>query len=191
MLQKHVQELQRDWEQSLRNYLKLVDPYNHLKHDSGPIDELNELMPFGESIENALLASLRELGVAAPRNASFSLWLGCRGSTTAMHVDDQPFNLLVVLQGAKRLVVVDDALASFHCRRPLLNPRACWTGIDILGRPPPRIAGLKEITLRAGEALLIPEMHWHSVENLEPTIAVGINEMADECMGSRFASLRP
>jgi hypothetical protein len=45
-------------------------------------------------------------------------------------------------------------------------------GVDILTAPP---AHARELILRSGEALVIPQMYWHAVENLEPTIAVGVN----------------
>ena len=96
---------------------------------------------------------------------------------------------LPVLRGAKRVVMIDPSASTFRCRRPKGNPHACWSGVDVLGQPPPNIPGLSEHILRDGEALIIPEMHWHSVENLEPTIAVGLNEIND-CTGARFAKLR-
>jgi len=180
------------------NYLKLVDPYEHMRRNTGPVEGLDDLLPFGEALINVMRASLRSVGIEPPGKLAFSLWLGCKGSTTALHVDDQRFNVLLVLRGAKRIVTIDDADTSFQCYKPAHNRKACWAGVDVLSLPPPAgIAGLREVTLRAGEALLIPENTWHSVENLEPTIAVGINEVSgdvrgmEDCEGARFARLRP
>lgn len=50
---------------------------------------------------------------------------------------------------------------------------SCWSGVDILSRPLP--AHATEVVIRAGEALVIPEHYWHAAENLEATIAVGMN----------------
>jgi hypothetical protein len=51
---------------------------------------------------------------------------------------------------------------------------SCWSGVDILTAPPPAAT---EVVLRAGDALVIPEHYWHAAENLEPTIAVGMNSL--------------
>ena len=59
---------------------------------------------------------------------------------------------------------------SYH---PLAQADSCWTGIDILTSPP---SHAHEVILRAGQAVVIPTHYWHAVENLEPTVAVGINE---------------
>jgi hypothetical protein len=84
-------------------------------------------------------------------------------------------------------VLVDPERQSFLCEKPRLSPFACWAGIDVLSGPAPAFA--QEVILRSNEAILLPEMWWHAVENLEPTIAVGLNEM-QFCTGSRFAQLR-
>lgn len=77
-----------------------------------------------------------------------------------------------MLRGRKRVVLIDPAFP-YECRRPPSNPNACWTEVDILTKPPPHA---QELILGPGEAVVIPNMHWHAVENLEPTLAVGINE---------------
>ena len=125
------------------NYLKLVDPLHHLRFNTGPINGLEQLMPFGESVVNALRASLHAKGIDAPANVTYSLWLGGRGSTTAMHVDDQSFNVLLVLRGRKRVVTVDgaeiprakdgDELRVPELVRPLHQGRRCGDA-DLYGR---------------------------------------------------------
>lgn len=118
------------------------------------------------------------------------------------------------------MVLVNPDAQEFACDRPRNNPAACWAtcwgiepkriivqlaimthslsaqpilslaqaGIDVLSGPPPPFA--HEVVLRRGDAILLPDMYWHAVENLEPTIAVGLNEQP-ACTGARFSTLRP
>jgi hypothetical protein len=137
--------------------------------------------------DNWLMRPLRSLGVLVEKeirdaltrrhlhlsgNVHWSLWVGAQGSVTSMHFDDQEFNCLLVLQGRKRVVLIDRAFV-YDCTRPESNTGACWTGLDILTAPPPHA---QELVLYPGEAVIIPNGQWHAVENLEATIAVGINE---------------
>lgn len=95
----------------------------------------------------------------------------------------------MVLEGIKRVVLLDPDVANFTCTRPTRT--ACWTGVDILWSPPAQVTGhLLEVILRPGEALFIPEMWWHAVENLTPVVAVGLNNLRP-CTGERFAKLQP
>jgi len=172
----------------LHNYLKVLD-----RPTSDQLDEigLSMLLPLGRSIERELRRSLNENifpPIAAPENAGWSLWIGANGSTTSLHVDDHRFNVLVVLQGAKRFVLVRPEDHQFACERPPRNPNACWAGVDVLTGAPPSYA--HEVIVRPGEGILLSEMIWHAVQNLGPTVAVGLNEHP-ECTGSRFAALRP
>ena len=82
--------------------------------------------------------------------------------------------LLCQVRGAKRVVLIDPAY-EYACTQPESNLGACWSGIDILTDPPPHA---RTIILRRGDALLIPKAYWHAVENLEPTLAVGMNDYA-------------
>ena len=133
---------------------------------------MRQFMPLGVMIEAELEGALRRRRIALPEHIHWSFWLGAKGSTTSMHFDEQSFNCLLVLKGRKRVVLLDPAF-EYECRRPPSNPGACWTGVDLLTAPPPEA---QELVLSEGEALLIPDKHWHAVENLEPTLAVGINE---------------
>ena len=74
--------------------------------------------------------------------------------------------------------------------------RPCETAFDLFGRlsRPPRQSGgaaaelPHQVVLHAGEALVLPPSQWHAVENLEPTIAFGINEDAS-CSLREYARL--
>ena len=138
----------------------------------------------GQLIERELRAALRKAGIWHPENLSWSLWVGAKGSATAMHVDDHSFNMLYVVSGLKRLVLIDDT-HWFECAEPRQSPTACWVQRDILAKPPPYA---REVLLSAGQAFVLPAAHWHAVDNLEPTIAFGINEDAS-CSLRKYARL--
>ena len=96
-----------------------------------------------------------------------------------MHIDYQSFNILYVVTGVKRLVLIDPAFIAVHSTTasPPLGHRLVLSE-DVLSRRPPSHA--KEVWLREGEALVIPEHYWHAAENLEPTIAIGLNALPTE-----------
>ena len=138
----------------------------------------------GHIIETELRAALVQAGIWHPQSLSWSLWIGAKGSATAMHVDDHAFNVLYVVRGLKRLVLVDDT-HPFECTEPEQSPTACWVERDILAAPPPYA---REVVIGTGQAFVLPPAHWHAVENLEPTIAFGVNEDTD-CSLRRYARL--
>ena len=170
----------------LHNYLKVLD-----RPTLRQLDEvgLGPLLSLGRQIEETLRAALRRHAqIEPPEEAGWSLWIGSNGSTTSLHVDDQRFNVLLVLEGAKRFVLIPPNAREFECERPPRNPGACWAGVDVLSGALPSYA--QQVIVRKGEAILLSEMYWHAVANLGPTIAVGMNEHP-ACTGRRFAALRP
>lgn len=120
-------------------------------------------------IETELRAALDAQSVRVPANVRWTLWLGGRGSTTSLHVDDQTFNVLYVLRGAKRVVLIDPAY-EYSCTvpsgTPSSQPGACWAGVDVLSDTP---SHARVVVLRRGEALVIPRLC--ATQNLEPTTA--------------------
>ena len=155
------------------NYVKLV-AFNEDKPKFNAI---------GKLATAALSEALRRRRVRhpPPHHTTWSLWLGAAASTTAMHIDYQSFNILYVVTGVKRLVLIDPAFHYPCTQRPRVRRwdiASCWSGVDVLSRRPPSHA--KEVWLRAGDALVIPEHYWHAAENLEPTIAIGLNALPTE-----------
>ena len=146
-----------------QNYVKLVDD-NPLQR---PLDGA------GSIVEAELRAALARRGVVHARSLHWSLWAGANGSVTSMHKDYQRFTLLHVVDGGKRVVLIDPAF-EFPCvEQPRDEPVSCWTHLDILGTPPP----YAHVThVRPGQTLVIPTGYWHAVENLGPTLAWGLNE---------------
>lgn len=130
----------------------------------------------GERVQAELAAALERQKVwhTCPM-CHWSLWVGANGSVTSMHWDYQRFSLLHVVEGRKRIVLIDPAF-EFSCDpQPVADPVSCWSGLDILSSPP---LYAREVVLEAGHTLVIPPRTWHAVENLAPTIAWGLNEWA-------------
>ena len=132
----------------------------------------------------------RSHGLRLPANLTWSFWLGAKGSTTAMHIDDVSFNILYVLHGTKRIVLIDPERVPkgrYTCTVPHVGDNSCWGHVDILTEPPPEAV---TVVLRTGEALVTPPAWWHSVENLEPTLAVGLNDFPRACSMQRYERVR-
>ena len=137
-----------------QNYFKMVDIASE---DAETLEEygLGELQPFASMVENGLRRALQGTFFPPPGKLfidqlTFSLWLGGNGSTTGMHVDDQSFNVIMVLEGVKRVVLLHPDLRNFTCTKP--TSTACWCGVDILRSPPAELAGkLIEVILHPGE----------------------------------------
>ena len=161
------------------DYVKMLD---RTVQRGGPYAESFHVL--GQLILSELRAALVKAGIWHPEDLNWSIWIGAKGSATAMHVDDHSFNMLYVVSGLKRLVLIDDS-HPFECEEPEQSPTACWVERDILTEPPPYA---REVLLHAGEALVLPPSQWHAVENLEPTIAFGINEDAS-CSLREYARL--
>ena len=75
----------------------------------------------------------------------------------------------------------------YVCTVPRVGDNSCWANVDILSQPP---AEAVEVVLRTGEALVTPSGWWHAVENLEPTVAVGLNEFPRTCSMRSFERVR-
>jgi lysine-specific demethylase 8 len=105
---------------------------------------------------------------------SMNLWLGAGGNTTYLHFD-AAFNMLSMIEGEKRLVLISpeqtkrvypifgaDALGSAtNLRRP-----------DYARFPELERATYREVHLRPGDSLLIPPGMWHYVVSSGLNVAV-------------------
>jgi len=102
----------------------------------------------------------------------WALWVGANGSKTALHYDADAINYLYVASGLKRVVLIphtESPLRWNQCDAGKFVANSCWVQEDVLSHPPNASV---VFYVGAGEALLIPYLHWHSVENLEPTVAM-------------------
>jgi hypothetical protein len=132
----------------------------------------------------------------ADKLASISLWLSVRGSRSSIHFD--PFhNLLVVAVGVKRVSLWPPAetrrlyplvrgaqhVAALHISADAQTSQALggessnhsavdFAAPDFARHPLYADAVAQVVTLRAGDALFIPEGYWHQVDSEGTTIGV-------------------
>ena len=100
----------------------------------------------------------------------WSLWIGRKGSTTALHKDHMHYNYLYVVAGAKRVVLVPlDQQRPYDCSKTMHRGYDCWPEVDVLSDTP---SELHSVVLGPGQGLMIPPNFMHAVENVEHTIAV-------------------
>ena len=63
----------------------------------------------------------------------WSLWIGRKGSTTALHKDHMHFNYLYVVQGLKRVVLIpEEEKRKYECDKVVFDGFDCWPEIDVL-----------------------------------------------------------
>jgi hypothetical protein len=134
-----------------------------------PVDAFfPDAVPAVMALWQAAAPALRLATHAAP---AFHVWMNVEGATSATHFDDDD-GVLVVLAGEKRVV-----LAPPRLHDPLLAHPVWSTEYHhaVGGSVPPpdalRWHG-SPITLRAGDALLIPAGYWHHVVSAPGTLAV-------------------
>mmetsp|Transcript_14165 Transcript_14165/g.20926 ORF Transcript_14165/g.20926 Transcript_14165/m.20926 type:complete len:327 (+) Transcript_14165:239-1219(+) len=105
---------------------------------------------------------------------SWSIWMGAEGSMTPMHFDTDLFNILYVVEGKKRVVLIpNDRRTDGMFPIQKFYSGSAYTGIDILAKDYELPEGSHDFVVEAGQGLIIPRRWWHAVENLEPTIAYG------------------
>eukprot|EP00897_Mesotaenium_endlicherianum_P001356 jgi/Mesen1/1248/ME000129S00354 len=136
--------------------------------------------------ESSQVAPLRSLmqDIATPafvdgvRVASINLWMSVNGSRSSAHYDPL-HNLLCVVQGTKRVRVWDPSAARVLYPMPLHGEASNHSAVDFvapdLDRFPLYAAARhlsREVTLRAGDALFLPEGWWHQVDSAGVSMAV-------------------
>lgn len=109
------------------------------------------------------------------------VWIQPKGNRTGLHWDS--FNsLLTVLRGRKRVALFSpdqlDKLYPCHVTGSKDFSRGSWSELDFFSPDISRFpraahASYHDVTLEAGDTLLIPRHWWHAVQNLgDPTIAI-------------------
>lgn len=131
----------------------------------------------------SVLGALREdfdFASLFPRGPGFTrsaFWMGPAGAHTPLHHDLDAPNLHAVLHGAKRFVLFAPAESARLSPADVYEWTTVFSEIDLrapdLARHPAfaDARGL-EVTLRAGEVLLIPVRWWHAVWCLEASVSL-------------------
>jgi hypothetical protein len=105
---------------------------------------------------------------------NYSFFVGGTNTSTPMHYDVDDFNVLWLVEGRKRVVLIPNderTVDKYECVSSFLG-HSCWTGENILDGPLPEFA--VEVELGPGDGLFIPGKTWHAVKNLEPSVAYGL-----------------
>ena len=106
------------------------------------------------------------------------LWLSPKGARSGLHRDDEPCLVLHQLHGTKRVLLFSPDQSELLSPKPSTHSlaehgtRYSTQPFPFDERPPAPAAGL-EITLQAGDALLIPNGWWHAVEALSDSVSIG------------------
>jgi mannose-6-phosphate isomerase-like protein (cupin superfamily) len=104
-----------------------------------------------------------------------SPYQGAAGTSTAMHFDTDQFGFLYVVEGRKRVVVLENTGLVNETRFNITSffHGSAWTDLDIL-KTEHQPEGTLVFEVGPGEGIVIPSRAWHAVENLEPTLAYSI-----------------
>ena len=151
--------------EGFKKYIRSTIGTNILHHLQETVSELDLLKPEWQSIKLD--------------DKNWVIWVGGAHTTTAMHFDTDDFNFLWVLKGRKRIVLMpnDERTAGKYDCKTYIENHSCWTGVDILNGTLPDHA--VEVELGPMDGIWIPHLCWHAVENLEPTIAFGLQFQAE------------
>ncbi len=105
---------------------------------------------------------------------NYSFFVGGTNTSTPMHYDVDDFNVLWLVEGRKRVVLIPNderTVDKYDCLSSFAG-HSCWSGENILDGPLPEYA--VEVELGPGDGLFIPGKTWHAVKNLEPSVAYGL-----------------
>jgi len=160
-MKQFVQDVKKG---STKFYLKYEDKMKHQ-------DLLQE--EIGDVVMKELKSAVKAKGIFRPEweleSSSWSFWVGANGTSTPLHIDDDSFNFLWVLEGRKRVVLIPNE-GQFECKTFIPN-HSCWPKLDVFNDELPSNAVV--IELGPGEGIEIPYQAWHAVKNEDATIAFG------------------
>eukprot|EP00747_Dinoflagellata_sp_TGD_P117615 gnl/TRDRNA2_/TRDRNA2_172641_c0_seq2.p1 gnl/TRDRNA2_/TRDRNA2_172641_c0~~gnl/TRDRNA2_/TRDRNA2_172641_c0_seq2.p1 ORF type:complete len:743 (+),score=130.95 gnl/TRDRNA2_/TRDRNA2_172641_c0_seq2:129-2357(+) len=108
-----------------------------------------------------------------------SIWAGPAGSRTGLHADIEPFNLLAVLQGRKKITLWPSVMRQHLSPSERYDESASISAIDafdpMVHQKFPAFAAVRHhnftVHMQAGDVLHIPAGWWHIAENEETAVA--------------------
>lgn len=133
-------------------------------------------------IEDELPALAREVRVPEACEGrlrlELNLWISGARVRSRLHYD-QPENLLVQIEGTKRVTLFAPSQAKFLYPNPITSTIAQFSRVDLAAPDAsrfPRLARAQawRTTIAPADAVFIPGRWWHYVEADEPTISLGI-----------------
>lgn len=114
--------------------------------------------------------------VLEERDYDWAMFIGAKGTNTAMHYDSDTFNFLYLIEGKKRIVVIpnDNRTQGMFDVETNEEGGTGWTGVNILDPSYTLPEGAVDIIMEPGQGIAIPYLAWHAVENLEASLAVSL-----------------
>jgi hypothetical protein len=161
-----------------------TDYYLHLEESMW---EKEHLQHIGDQVVDGMLDAIKsnkmiqDSGLWKPEwddldrsELDWVLFLGAEGTRSPMHYDSDEFNILYVLEGNKRFVMLPNDQRTEGLFSTWLNEDGGtgWGDYNLLATPLPEHG--VEVELHAGQALVVPYLCWHAVENLETSLAYAI-----------------
>jgi hypothetical protein len=164
-----------------------TDFYLHLEEGMREKRDLQEKV--GDKVIDALLKAIKKNDIIAESGLwdenwnnldkgdyDWALFLGAKSTTTLMHYDSDMFNVIYVLEGKKRFVMLPNDERTDGMFETWLNEDGGtgWGRYDLLDTSKPLPEHAVEVVINAGQALVIPYVCWHAVENLETGLAYSL-----------------
>lgn len=107
-----------------------------------------------------------------------ALWVGPVRSRTGLHADPDGVNILVMVRGQKRFLLIPPQDTPYLYRSTQYDGGAWASDVDVFDRhalrtwPLYKRARRQTVVLEPGDMLYVPRHWWHAVENLDTTVAL-------------------
>ena len=106
-----------------------------------------------------------------------SFWMGGKNSTTSWHNDIDDLSFIYVIQGKKKINFISPEYNENMYEKNMYTQYARWSHVnfknpDYKKHPKYKQVKITSYILEKGDCCYIPQNWWHSVENLDKTIAV-------------------
>ena len=160
-LNKYLNNMNDKW------YLKSEDDVNDFLDKLNIKKQLLNLFTSRYNIKNLL-------------NNSLSVWCGGKGTTTGWHKDFNDLSYLYVVEGIKRVLIASNTKNNMYEKSNENHLYCKYSEVDFMNPNYSKFPNYKDVIinefiLREGDSIFIPQNVWHSVENLEDTLAITYN----------------